>query len=294
VESVFFSWSFLLEQPFGIDWFVKAPNLFLFGPGEAKDPSVTQTNTLAFACLSFCIAYVVIIYRMAVRLNISEYSSLENFFDVIHLTSCLVLSTARSVWFRLLGANDAVIAAFAIAAGLRPDFYLGTVGRAVDLFLTRSGSPFANLRDAARPRVPAENMAPDAALEMVDGISDDISDRLKRIDIGTCHRLAFNNPFVIWVRTSFNILEITDWVSQALLAISFPAQAAALRTINVRTIVDLMSRIEGGSKAVADALGVDMEEAQRILLTLRSLSQVMEIRELSEALLVHAEHRSRE
>ncbi len=285
---VFASWNFTLDAPFGSAPFVDTPNILLLGPITPIPPKTIpdfQRETLAITCIAFVVAYTSVVFKMAVRLNTNNFSATQHLFDAVQLSSAILVADIGRIALATLGAGPTWATMFAIVAGLRPDFWLGALGRSAALFLTQPRGPFAHLRTPERQPLAADKLPPEIQLQSIDGVDDEAADRLRQIDISTCHQLAFHNVFVIWIRTSFGLHEVTDWFGQALLVLHFPKQTARLRGVGVRTIMDLVARIEDHSAAVVAAIGVDAPEARRIVTALRQVPQVRETCQLSNALL---------
>jgi hypothetical protein len=284
------SWSFALDAPFGSAWYVEGHNFLLSGPAifnNDHDLKQFQVETLGVSVVAFVVAYVNVIFQIAVRLNTNDSSALEHVFDAIHLASAILVSAIGAIVFHLMSLPIVSTTMFAIVAGLQPDLGLGSLYRLAFGTLTGPRGPLKGLRTPERKRLPSALLPLDVQLDAIDGINEREAAKLRRIDVGTCHRLAFNNPFVIWVRTSSSLLEVTDWFGQALLLLYFPNQAAKLRGVGVRTIMDLIARAKDGSGAVLKAMNVDAVEAERIVASLRQIPQIAGTLQLAEAFLDH-------
>lgn len=281
------SWNFALDAPIGSAAFVNEYNPFLLGPKprDAAAIAVFQRETLGVSVIGFAVAYTSIVFSMAVRLNTNDLSATRNIFDAVHLCSSILVATLGRVVLDEMDAPLPLAVMFAVVAGMRPDFWLDGLGRAASSILTQSGSPLAVLRRQERAGLSGDNLAVDVQLEAVDGISDGVADRLRQIDVGTCHRLGFNNIFVIWVRTTFTLPEVLDWCGQALLLLYFSHCSVALRQLGVRTIMDLLNRIDAGSPQVQAALGIAADEAAHLAAALRRVPQIIDATEVADALL---------
>lgn len=85
---------------------------------------------------------------------------------------------------------------------------------------------------------------------MIEGMLDGKIARLMELDIDNAQRLACENAVLVWLRTSYNLETVVDWIAQAQLYRLLPAdKVRALRAAGIRDIF-------GYTTAIADDPGV--------------------------------------
>jgi hypothetical protein len=104
-------------------------------------------------------------------------------------------------------------------------------------------------------------------LSLIEGLTDPKKARLEELDVDSCQALAGHNPFLIWARTSYQLLHIVDWIAQAQLVIVVKDTGIQkLRALGVRDVFGLVTALRGASKEqVAHILAITPEMAYDML-----------------------------
>jgi hypothetical protein len=129
-------------------------------------------------------------------------------------------------------------------------------------------------------------------LDFIEGVTPAIRLRLAKAGITDAQNLATANPIELWAETTYELLEIIDWVAQAqlMLAVSQRA-AAALRNCGVRTVFDF-ERVAGDEAWLPLIAGIlfaevrPQPEARAVWALCKSLSEnphVSRLRDLQAA-----------
>jgi hypothetical protein len=92
---------------------------------------------------------------------------------------------------------------------------------------------------------------------LIEGPTDEKQSRLDELSIDNCQALAGHNSFIIWARTSYQLLHIVDWIAHAQLCLLVgPEGTSKQRTIGIRDIFGLEAAWTGASAAaVTNVLG---------------------------------------
>jgi hypothetical protein len=127
--------------------------------------------------------------------------------------------------------------------------------------------------------LPGEQVDPDASnvpsnfsLLLIEGLTEEKRTRLEELAIDNCQALADHNPFLIWARTSYQLLHVIDWIAQAQLCVLVGQDGIRkLRAIAVRDIFALEGAWAGQSKGqVANILAITAEGATDVLVYLQN------------------------
>lgn len=267
-------WNFALDAPWGAEALVQAAPPYIIGPTKAD-----AAGTVAISSSAFAIAYAVVLFRMYVRLNTNNWSAMETLFDAVHLVSAMVVATVGRLLLQANELPDGIAMALAFIAGVRPNFALDGLFNVAWGALT---AKFPALREVKRGA--PGTLPPDLPIGCVDGIDDEVADRLARLDVRTCQRLAFGNPVTLWERTPFTLPEIVDWAGQAMLAVLLPGQLAALRQIGVRTVFDLRAGLTSPTASLRTATGMDDTALAALAAAMGRDPQVRDLSELQGSL----------
>jgi hypothetical protein len=158
--------------------------------------------------------------------------------------------------------------------GLAPD--LGTT------WLTDKVSKKLGL--SGRQRDPAQQAIPmNLSLLLIEGLTDAKRDRLQELDLDSCQVLAERNPFLIYARTSYQLMHVVDWMAQAqLIGLSKDDGIKKLRAIGVRDIFALEIGLAGGSKAhIAKVMGIPEATADDVLKYIRLCPAFARLKEVA-------------
>jgi hypothetical protein len=185
---------------------------------EPSEIETIQSQTLACIAFAFLSAYLVIIYRLIVRINNNDISPIAYYFFAFHIFgACIMAAIVRHIllWLQpseLAGtASDPSVpyhlAAIGFVIGMRPDLWTAWIA---DWVKKRVG--------IAQPTpLDPKNAPASGDLMVIEGLTDEKRDRFLEMSVDSCHSLAQQNIFVIWARTTFNMPQILDWIGQAML-----------------------------------------------------------------------------
>jgi|SRR5215813_284882 len=103
------------------------------------------------------------------------------------------------------------------------------------------------------------NRAADLPLEMVEGISPFHQARLNEVGVDNAQNLAEANLVELIVRTPFKPPVLIDWIAQAKLYVTFKADVVKLRSVGIRTALDLrqLGQVENNLVTLAKVSGID-------------------------------------
>jgi hypothetical protein len=132
-----------------------------------------------------------------------------------------------------------------------------------------------------QPSVPSQDAL---SLEYVDGINDQISERLEELGISDIQHLASADPGELTLRTLYPLARTIDWVDQALLITYLRDKIGAARQLGLRGAIDMRetwlearnSALEGqetGAATTGGVMAVELLDAgQRARLLLQDLA----------------------
>jgi hypothetical protein len=259
---------------FGAEWtsYLSHKNYLLGGihvtqADSAEEILSYQTGTALVGVWAFIGAYVYIIADLLSRINNNDVSPITYYYYVSRIVvACLVAGVVRHA----LGFLDVTTAEWALLlvpvgfiVGWQPDLWIKMLFAKV---LKRFG-------------ILGEQKDPDAAcvpgnlsLLLIEGLTQDKRNRLEELDLDNCQALATHNPFILWARTSYQLLHVVDWIGQAQLCLLVKEVGIKeLRLIGIRNIFGLECALAGQSKAqVAEKLGVQPEVCTDMLTYLRA------------------------
>ena len=102
----------------------------------------------------------------------------------------------------------------------------------------------------------------------------------------SCVSLAQHNPFLLWARTSYQLLHIIDWMGQAQLAVLVKDDGMQkLRAVGIRDVFAMEVALDGASKPqIANILGITAEMADAMLTFLRQSPAFKRLKDVYAAL----------
>lgn len=233
------------------------PSFVLGGVKAAKAGPVAvslaqfQAETVFTSSIAFLGAYVWLIANLMTRLNNYDTSPITYYFMAIRVLSAfivagiarLVLEGIPLLHSLIDGDNGpAGLAVLGFAIGWNPALWIDQIALWIaDFFKSR----------IPRQRWPqGDDLPENKPLSMIEGMLDSKIDRLMELDIDNAQRLACENSVLIWLRTSYNLETIVDWIAQAQLYRQLDAgKVRALRANGIRDIFGYMT-------AIADDAGV--------------------------------------
>jgi len=244
------------------------------------DPGLKQyqSGTVFVVSMAFLGAYIWTIASLLRRIN--NYDMRPNtyyFLSIRILTACLVAVIARHMadalpaLSGLLPGNRAastnaalggsvvnagapwVLAALGFVIGLKPNLFLSELWQA-------SADKLLGKLPRQRPPTPA-SLPQELPLSMLQGLVDDKIERLIELDIDSCQKLATENAIVVWLRTTYNLDIILDWVAQAQLCVLFDGdKVEPLRKLGIRDIFAYFAAItdRDAREAVKDEIAIPL------------------------------------
>ena len=205
--------------------------------GDATVLQPQRYQSMMVLSLGFCGALLWSMQNMLRRLSAGDLTPTVYLSAGIRMTLAPVLALMLSnVLARpsvILWSSNA-LATVAFLVGFFPDAALQYVReRAGPAF----GAPAARLFRDSR-------VSDDLPLGMIEGI--DVYDRARLAEIGIqdAQNLASANIIELIVRTSFNPLQLIDWIAQAKLYVAFKDDIRALRKSQIRSMFDMLPAIE--------------------------------------------------
>jgi hypothetical protein len=218
----------------------------------APDLAQFQAETLFTSSIAFLGAYVWLIANLMTRLNNYDTSPVTYYFMAIRVLSAFIVAgIARLVLegipllHSLIGGGDngpVGLAVLGFAIGWNPALWIDQIGLWIaDFFKSR----------IPQQRWPqGDDLPENKPLSMIEGMLDSKINRLMELDIDNAQRLACENSVLIWLRTSYNLETIVDWIAQAQLYRLLDAgKVRALRANGIRDIFGYMT-------AIADDAGI--------------------------------------
>ncbi|ANQ84967.1 hypothetical protein dqs_1929 [Azoarcus olearius] len=225
-----------------------------------------QSGTVFIGTMAFLGAYCWVIAQLMNRMNNDDMSPVSCYFlSVRIITACIVAGIARHIVEGASGlftTAEGDVQGALNAAPVRLAILGFLIGWNPTLWINEL---LVKLADLVRSKIPSqswprkENLPSNLSLLMIQGMVVDKIDRLMELNIDNCQKLAHDNPMVIWVKTSFSLNLIIDWIAQAKLCLLFEDdKLAALRRNGVRDIFQYVQSISdsAGLAAIENILQV--------------------------------------
>ena len=242
------------------------PSFVLGGVKAAQSPlpadlAQFQAETVFIGSIAFLGAYVWLIANLVTRLNNYDTSPVTYYFMAIRiLTACIVAGIARLVieGIPLLrdlmtnGAHEPVgLAVIGFAIGWNPSLWINELVLRIGDFLKQR---------IPRQRWPqGDDLPENKTLSMIEGMLDSKVERLVELDIDNAQRLACENAVLIWLRTSYNLETVVDWIAQAQLCrLLEGGKVRALRANGIRDIFGYMVAIadDAGAASIQQIINI--------------------------------------
>lgn len=247
---------------YGHGWSAKIPDNFIFGH---TDTTTSPVDTLRIQAWAFIGAYVFIIHNLVNRVNNNDVYPITFHYYI----NRLVIATLLAAWVAHIG--DSVKWAIDSQAGaIGVGFVLGWMPIDwVKGLVTRISDKSGILSSQKEPD--PKTMPSNLSLLLIEGLTQDKRERLSELLIDNAHTLANHNPFIVWARTSFQLLHIMDWIAQAQLLVLVKEEGLhRLRFYGVRDIFALEVALAGQSmEQVGSVLGWSRERCADALKYLR-------------------------
>jgi hypothetical protein len=220
------------------------------------------------ASTAFLGAYIWTISQLVNRINNNDMNPMTyHFLSIRIISACLVAGIARHIFEAMPWLGERLeetayhapvrLAILGFLIGWNPTLWINEI-------LMRAG-------DLIKTQIPSqrwpkkENLPLNLTLLMVQGMMPDTSDRLKELNIDNCQKLASENSVILWIRTSYTLELIIDWIGQAQLCVLFEHEILQkLRAMGVRDIFSY--RIVIGAEISRDELSKSLEIPKSILL----------------------------
>src|SRR5262249_21277204 len=128
------------------------------------------------------------------------------------------------------------------------------------------------ISDVLKQRIPMQRwpegkeLPENMTLSMIQGLQDGTIARLMELDIDNTQKLACDNAVLIWLRTSYKLELIVDWMAQAQLLRTLEAdKVAALRSNGVRDIFCYVIAIQNdaGLTSIQRIINIPIEIIQK-------------------------------
>ena len=240
---------------------------FLLGGAYAADPSVSaadlnsyQAGTAFAGSMAFLGAYIWTIAQVVNRIDNNDMNPATYYFlSVRILTACLVAGMARHIiefipLLKTLMYTDGVpvgLATLGFLIGWNPTLWIN------ELLL--------KIGDLIKSQIPSqrwpqnENMPLNLTLMMLQGMVPDKIERMNELNVDNCQKLATENPVILWVRTSYTLELVIDWMAQAHLAVRVEADTLQkLRAVGIRDIFSYSAALSQSDSldAVSEKVGI--------------------------------------
>jgi hypothetical protein len=242
---------------FGAEYFADATTpSYVLGGAYATGSHVAdaglmkyQSGTVFVGSMAFLGAYIWTIATLMNRINNNDTNPTTYYYLSIRiLTACLVAGIARHMAEAVPFLRDVIslksdpegfpvgLAVLGFLIGWNPTLWIQE--------LLNQGAKLFKLQTIAQRQAAQQNLPQDMALTMVQGMADDKIERLMELDVDNCQKLAEENAIILWLRTSYNLELITDWVAQAQLCTRFEDdKVESLRRVGIRDIFDYVAAI---------------------------------------------------
>jgi alpha-beta hydrolase superfamily lysophospholipase len=246
VLPVSFAWIFSLlgffALLFGADLVAQhhgKANFLLTGlrTGDSEVLQAQRYQSMVVLTLAFCGAFLWSMQNMLRRLSAGDLTPTVYFNAGIRMTLApmLALMVSHVVAPTPAGSmSGSLLPALAFLVGFFPN-------TALQYLKERVAPVFGGV---AKSSSGANQVAHDLPLGMIEGI--DVYDRARLDELGIqdAQNLASANLIELVVRTSFNPIQLIDWIAQAKLYVAFKDDIRALRKSQVRTMFDMLPAAE--------------------------------------------------
>jgi hypothetical protein len=221
-----------------------------------------QTGTVMIGTMAFIGAYVYILIELIGRINNNDIEPITYYyFSIRIILATLVAGVVRHIMIFVdpaAATTSYIMVLIGFIIGLRPDLWLSLV-------IAKATKRFGLLGEQVDPDT--ANVPSNFSLLLIEGLTEEKRTRLEELAIDNCQALADHNPFLIWARTSYQLLHVIDWIAQAQLCVLVGQDGIRkLRAIAVRDIFALEAAWAGQSKEqVANTLAITTEGATDML-----------------------------
>jgi hypothetical protein len=193
------------------------PNLILGGAfADLNDKnSVFKYQLITATCggIAFAIIYILILSEIIISVNQNNAGPFIYWFSIMRM---IIASILAGVLRNFSDGSSLAIATLGVASAMVA--YLG-VRYIFEIFQDAfAKTPFG--RAFTVRNLTKTEYIPDAMpLCLIDGMNEQVQAKLNLIGVQDCSGLANGNPLLIWAMTGYNLLQICDWIDQALLVI---------------------------------------------------------------------------
>jgi hypothetical protein len=257
---------------FGAQWtnYLSTPN-YVLGGGfildldpvtDAAKIRTYQSGTVAAGSAAFIGAYVYIIRVLLDRINNDDLFPITYYYFAVRiLISCLIAGVVRQsisvFWPSDSNTQLFLLVPLGFVIGLQPDLWMVALVSKV----TKYFGLVEMQKDPDAANIPGR-----LPLSLIEGLTDPKKTRLEELDLDNCQALA-GHPFLIWARTSYQLLQIVDWMAQAqLVTMVKDGGVQKLRLLGIRDVFGLATALRGDSKGqVANTLSISPEVASDML-----------------------------
>jgi hypothetical protein len=258
------------------------PNVILGGlvVVTAKDSVAIhayQAGTFVAGCFGFVGAYIYVLWKLLDRINNNDIYPISFYYFASRiLAACLIAGVIRHVMPDAVGAGPILLLAF--ASGFVPDVF-------VTGLIRRASVAIQVLTDQSDPK--RDVMPSNSSLLMIQGLDRDKIDRLVELNVTNSEVLACQNPFILWLRLPYELLLVTNWISQAqLYRIVKEDRLLALRAICICGILDFatVAADQKAREAIAPVIGVTPDVIEAYIAALNQDVAYIRLREVNLAL----------
>jgi hypothetical protein len=263
---ILYCWTITTTAYIRPDFFTAANVILggLFVVNSPIDPIAVlhyQQGTFVAACFGFIGAYIYILWRLLDRINNDDiYPISFYYFSVRIVAAMLISSVIRHVMPEIAGVAPTILLSF--AAGFVPDVFVVSL-------LRRASAAMHMVSDQDDPK---NNVLPsNFSLLMIQGLDRDKIDRLAELNVTNAQVLAYQNPFILWLRLPYELLLVIEWISQAQLYRTLKEpNLVALRELCVTGVLDFI-RIGSdpkGRDAIAAKVGLSADSLEALVSSL--------------------------
>jgi hypothetical protein len=187
---------------------------FFLSPKNFADSNVLkdyQIGTLIMVSMAALGSYFIVSLRLIRRVNNFDVQPILFYFLSYHVLLAVIVAGIVRHFFAFSEIEQATdprfLAVMGFGIGLQPDIFLSFVAK-----FTQDKINAASTHQGA----PAMEFQPtNLSLVMIEGMTEEKRARLEEMGIDNCQSLAEYNPYLMWVRTAFQLQQIIDWIAQA-------------------------------------------------------------------------------